>query len=482
MASKPVCIITVQCSVIGEATDVLFLNFTRKRATMFRFLALCILSSVCATFLITAERPNIVLIMCDDLGYGDLGCFGNDKNLSPHLDKLAKEGLKLTSFYSASPVCSPSRAGFMTGRTPNRLGIYDWIPHNSGVFMRGGEITIAQLLKKAGYNTCHVGKWHLNSKVDNTEPTPGDAGFDHFFYTQNNAAPHHMQINNFIRNGEKTEPTEGPSSHVVVAEALRWLESKDQSQPFYLNVWFHETHEPVASSDEFLARYPDEKNNDLQHYRGNVTQMDAAVGKLLAYLDEKKLREKTLVIFTSDNGPETLNRYKTANRSYGTPGPLRGMKLHVTEAGYRVPGIVSWPGRVAAAVSDVPASSLDFLPTMCALAGVAAPNDRALEGTNIAPLFFGKAIERTQPLYWQYDRAISPPWQVAIRDGSWKLLANATLDKFALYNLDDDIAEQKDRSGEQPERLQQMIATMKKIHASVAEDGIKSGNPIKKKK
>jgi arylsulfatase A len=292
-----------------------------------------------------------------------------------------------------------------------------------------------------------------------------------------------MQINNFVRNGKKVEKMSGPSSHVVVDEATQWLDQQQaggEKAPFYLNLWFHENHEPVAAGEDYLALYPDEDNSDLRHYRGDVSQMDAAVGTLMAYLDAHHLRDNTIIFFTSDNGPETLNRYKTANRSYGTPGPLRGMKLHVTEAGYRVPGIVRWPGHVnAGTVSDVPVSTLDFLPTACALAGIEPPQDRSLDGANMLPLFAGEPIVRPHPLYWQYDRAISPPWHVAIRDGAWKLVANATLDTFALYQLDEDIAEQKDRASEQPARVQEMAAIMKRLHAEVASDAQKSGNPIK---
>jgi arylsulfatase A len=139
-----------------------------------------------------ADKPNIVVLLCDDLGYGDLGCFAHPQMRTPHLDRLAAQGVRLTHCYSSSPVCSPSRAGLLTGRVPNRLGIRDWIPAGSGVFLRPGEVTIAQLLKEAGYRTCHAGKWHLNSKTDGSEPTPGDAGFAHWFYTQNNAASGHL--------------------------------------------------------------------------------------------------------------------------------------------------------------------------------------------------------------------------------------------------------------------------------------------------
>lgn len=426
---------------------------------------------------IDAARPNVVVLLCDDLGYGDLGCFGHPDVRTPGLDRLASEGMKLTHCYSASPVCSPSRAGLMTGRTPHRLGIYDWIPRDTGIHLPPREVTIAHLLGKAGYRTFHSGKWHLNSRFNGSEPTPGEAGFEHWLCTQNNAAPSHLNPVNFVRNRKRAGPLAGPSSHVIVEEAMRWLDGA-RDEPFFLNIWFHEPHEPVAAADEFLKVYADEPDRDRRHYLGDVSQMDAAVGRLMKYLDDHGLRENTFVFFTSDNGPETLDRYPNANRSYGSPGSLRGMKLHVTEAGFRVPGIIRWPGRVEpGSVSAEPVCSLDLLPTLCAMAHIEPPADRALDGANILPLFAGKPIERPQPLYWQYDDAISAPWTIAMRDGRWKLLSSATMDGFALYDLVDDTGERQDVSAAQPDRVRAMAATMKKLHAEVAADAARSGNP-----
>lgn len=423
-----------------------------------------------------ADRPNIVILLCDDLGYGDLSCFAHPQILSPNLDRLAAQGIKLTDCYAAAPVCSPSRAELLTGRVPHRLGIRDWIPANSGIFLRPGEATMAQLLKKFGYRTCHAGKWHLNSKTDGSEPTPGDAGFAHWLYTQNNAEPSHLNPINFVRNGKPVGKRTGPSSHIVVAEALEFLE-KNQAQPFFLNLWFHEPHEPVAAAEEFLSLYPGENNLDRRHYYGDVSQIDAAIGILLKYLDEHQLADNTFVFFSSDNGPETLKRYKGAERSYGSPGPLRGMKLHVTEGGYRVPGIIRWPGHArAGTVCSEPVCSVDLLPTVCTLAGADLP-ERKRDGADLTPIFAGKPVHRPHPLYWQYDYAISRPWVVSLRDGPWKLLANAGLDRFELYNLADDTAEKRDLATEFPERVRQLAQIMKDLHQEIQAEGERSGNP-----
>ena len=220
-----------------------------------------------------------------------------------------------------------------------------------------------------------------------------------------------------------------------------------------------------------------EANLNRRHYYGDVSQMDAAVGKLLKYLDDHGLRDDTFVVFTSDNGPETLKRYQGATRSYGSPGPLRGMKLHITEAGYRVPGIVRWPGHTrAGTVSAEPVCNVDLLPTLCAIAGVRPP-ERTLDGADVMPIFDGQPVVRPHPLYWQYDFAISRPWVVALRDGPWKLLANAELDRFELYNVVDDVGEARDLADRHPELVRRMAADMKRLHEEIRAEGARSGNP-----
>src|SRR5687768_13084531 len=204
-------------------------------------------------------RPNIVLFLCDDLGYGDLGCYGHPAIKTPNLDKLAGDGIRLTACYSSAPVCSSSRAGLMTGRTPSRLGVYDWISNGHPMHLKNNELTVATLLKKSGYATCHVGKWHLNGKFNSPEqPQPNDHGFEHWMSTQNNAGPSHKNPTNFVRNGTPVGPQEGYSCELVAKEAVRWLgELKDKSKPFFLFICFHEPHEPVASPPDLVAQYSD---------------------------------------------------------------------------------------------------------------------------------------------------------------------------------------------------------------------------------
>ena len=419
------------------------------------------------------QRPNMVVVLCDDLGYGDLQCYGHPHIRTPHLDQFAREGMKLMDCYAAAPVCSPARAGMLTGRTPYRCGVYDWIPDNNAMHLRASELTVATLLRRAGYTTCHSGKWHCNGKFNSPQqPQPGDHGFDHWFSTQNNASPSHHNPNNFVRNGQRVGPLEGYSSTLIASEAIEWLENgRDKSKPFCLFVWFHSPHEPIATSKQFMEMY---EGHEEAIYYGNVTQMDHEFGRLMQALDEMHLRDDTFVMFTSDNGPETLNRYRGAHRSYGSPGPLRGMKLHMYEGGIRVPGIIRWPGWAkAGAVCSEPVCGTDVLPGLCAMAGVAVPDDRAIDGASFLPIFSGRKLKRRVPLYWRYDRAISKPFTVAMRRGDWKILADSDLQTFELYNLREDLAETNNLAEEQAERLERMKRVLQKLHAEVDAEGPK---------
>ena len=443
-------------------------------------------------------RPNVLVLFCDDLGYGDLACQGHPHIRTPHLDKLARQGIRLTDCYSSAPVCSSSRAGIMTGRTPNRSGVYDWIPNDHVVHLKDEEVTVASLLKSVGYDTAHAGKWHLNGKFNSSEhPQPGDHGFDHWFATQNNASPSHENPVNFVRNGAEVGPQQGYSCQLVADEGIRWLKGRpDTKRPFFLNVWFHEPHEPVASPRKLVSGYlKAAANEDQAQYFANVENMDAACGRLLAALDELGVAKDTLVFFTSDNGPETLKRYRGAGRSYGSPGAMRGMKLHIYEGGIRVPGILRWPAAMKlkpGSVIDTPVCGLDLLPTLCNLAGAQIPNDRALDGADFSPVFRGESISRHTPLFWNYYRAISAP-KVAMRDGDWKIVAHwdgpekplggnvnpgsmaliksASLTTLELYNLRSDPSETNDLAANQPEKLKALAATMKRIYQEVQKEG-----------
>ena len=224
-----------------------------------------------------AARPNIILVLADDLGYGDLACFGAKDVQTSHLDRFAAEGLRFTSCYAGHANCSPSRTALMTGRTPTRTGVRNWIAQDSPVHLRRSEVTVAKLLQQAGYATCHVGKWHLNGEFNlPSQPQPGDHGFGHWFSTQNNALPNHRHPDNFVRNGQPAGKLEGYSAPLVIAEATRWLaEGRDKAKPFFLYVCFHEPHEPIASDPKFARLYPSNDPSYSAHH-ANITQMDDA--------------------------------------------------------------------------------------------------------------------------------------------------------------------------------------------------------------
>jgi len=452
---------------------------------------------------LAGSKPNVLVILCDDLGYGDLACFGHPAIRTPNLDRLASDGVRLTSCYSAAPVCSASRAGLLTGRTPSRTGVYDWIPEGHVMHLRSSEATIPKLLKQGGYDTCQVGKWHLNGKFNSPEqPQPCDHGFDHWFATQNNAAPSHENPRNFVRNGEPVGPRQGFSCQVVADEAIGWLKRHDAARPFFLYVCFHEPHEPVASPADLVATYLDEdgpkaRSEDEAQYFANVSNMDAAVGRLLAGLKEQGIDDRTLVVFTSDNGPETLKRYPRGVRCYGSPGPLRGMKLWLYEGGIRVPGIVRWPGVLPpGTVNDTPVGSVDLLPTLCELAKVNPPSDHTLDGTSLVPLLAGEAFERPKPLSWDYYNAIGEA-KAAMRIGDYSVLGkraspavetvdrkggnvspatmpvikSETLSRFELYDLRPDVGQKHDLAAERPDLAEKYAKLLADKHREVRDEG-----------
>jgi arylsulfatase A len=418
-----------------------------------------------------AAKPNVVVFLADDLGWGDLGCYGHPKIQTPNLDAFAKQGARLTQCYSASAVCSPSRSAILTGRTPHRNGVYTWIESGSEVHLRKSEVTIPTLLKDAGYATCHVGKWHLNGKFNSPDqPQPGDHGYEHWMATQNNAAPSHKNPKNFVRNGKEVGPLEGFSAPLVVDEAIDWLATKrDKAKPFFLAVWTHEPHLPIESDPQFQKPYAD-LDEDFRQHHGNVTQLDHAFGKLMKALDEQKLADTTFVVFTADNGPEGDG---TKGRTRGSTGGLRGRKRAMYEGGIRVPGIVRWPGHIKAGTTvDAPVVGSDLFPTVLGLCGVKPPADRTIDGADVLPVLTGKAaaVERKLPLYWRLNMAPNN-LRLAMRDGDWKMLASEDFAKVELYDLKADPKEATDLSAKETERTAAMLKRLQALNAEIEAEG-----------
>jgi arylsulfatase A len=401
------------------------------------------------------------------MGWGDSGTYGNKAIKSPNMDKLAARGMKFTQGYSACGVCSPSRAAILTGRTPYRNGVWRHLSGNHEAHLRTSEITYPELLREAGYQTCHVGKWHLLSRqqFDNPEyPQPGEqGGFDYWMATQNNADPSHKNPNNFIRNGKPVGKVDGYSAPFVADEAIHWLkEIRDESKPFSLSVWFHEPHKPIATDIKFSEMYPEE-DKKLSKYYGNITQLDYALGKVMDALDDEGLTDNTLIIFTSDNGPVASEG--------GSSGGLRGIKRSDFEGGIRVPFLASWPGHIEpGTVSDTPVIGTDIFSTALDMVGIEEPKDRTIDGVSMLPVFKGETVERKVPMFWR-THVSGPECRVAVRVGDWKIVADETMTKFLLFNVQKDWQEKNDLSKENPEKFKEMKTLMMKTWKDISEEG-----------
>lgn len=410
------------------------------------------------------ERPNIVIVLADDMGWGDTATFGNPLIKTPNLDKLATQGVKLTQCYSACGVCSPSRSAILTGRHPYRNGVWR---HLSGVHqshLRKTEITYPKLLKQIGYETCHVGKWHLNSRqqFNNPEfPQPGEHGYDYWMITHNNASPSHESPDNFVRNGKPVGKIDGYSAQIVAAEATHWLNDvRDKSKPFVLSVWFHEPHSPIATDPRFAKLYD---GHDNSKYMGNITQVDDGLGKVMQALDDAGVADNTLLFFTSDNGP--------VPKFGGTAGGLRGVKRSDHEGGIRVPGVVRWPNHIKpATTSDVPVVGTDIFTTVLEITGVPVPKDRTIDGVNMLPALAGQPVERPIPLFWRTH--VSPHGdRVALRIGDWKLVGNDTLTKFKLFEIQKDWQEAHDLASTMPDKTEQMKKQLLEVWEGIEKEG-----------
>ena len=429
-------------------------------------------------------QPNVVILLADDLGYKDVGCYGGPVQ-TPAIDQLAKDGVRFTDFYSGCAVCSPSRATLLTGRHHIRTGVYSWISdegQNSHLLLR--ERTIAEILKDRGYSTAHVGKWHLGLPTKNrSKPTPSHHGFDYWFTTWNNASPSHKNPNNFIRNGEAVGPLEGYSCQLVADEAIDWLDNhRHPKAPFFLNIWFHEPHAPIAAPDKIVSTYGELKDKTAI-YSGTIDNTDRAISRVVEKLKTIGVRENTLIIYASDNGSYRDDR----------TGNLRGRKGSNWDGGIRVPGIFSWPEviRKNRAVKE-PAGLVDVLPTLCGLLHLEVPQDRAIDGSDLSPLLKGEInrFQRHQPMFWHLQK--SRP-MVAMRDGDFSLVANPDYEisqsnmfqeswiprvknggyqDFQLFDLNKDPGQTQNIASDNPELLKKLKAKLLKINQSIMADGV----------
>lgn len=446
-----------------------------------------------------AARPNIVLINADDLGYGDLACYGHPVIRTPHLDALAAQGLRFTQFYAPSALCSPSRAGLLTGRTPYRTGVRSWIPAQSGIALQRTEITLATLLQRAGYATALVGKWHLNSDLgDATQPQPRDHGFAYSYGHNAFQVPTNRNPTNVHRNGRLLPPQEGYTAQLYADEAIRWLEERGAGEPFFLYLAPAEPHTTIENPPEFNAMYAAYTRGPVVpipsgharppeallvprgpgEYYANVTYLDQQVGRVLAALDRLGHADDTMVIFTSDNGPVTSawQQWHEVN-AHGDTGGLRGRKHHLYEGGIRVPAIVRWPGVVAAGTTTAaPATGMDLFVTLAGLCGVPVPADRAIDGADIAGLLRGGPGPAPRDFYWALPTADGRDY--AFRRGDWKLLLNDRLEPVELYDLARDPLELINRLGVEPVRVAELTAAFRARHQAVLADPLRPTDMI----
>jgi len=408
------------------------------------------------------SNPNIVLIVADDLGYGDIGCYGSEINKTPHIDALAGTGLRFTDFHSAGPMCTPTRAAMLTGLYQQRFGrLFDG-PLNGLEDRETGlpleAVTIAEVLKRRGYITACFGKWHLGFQPPWLPP---DQGFDEFRGLGSGDGDHHTQINRWGREdwwyNNKIEMTEGYTAELLTQYSVDFIE-RHCDEPFFLYVPHLAIHFPWQGPDDPPHRqkgqnYKNDKwgiipdrGNVSPHVKAMVESVDKSVGEIVAALDRSKLRDNTLLVFTSDNGGYLT--YGSDFKNISSNGPLRDQKGSIYEGGHRVPMIISWPGVVSAEETGDVAHSIDLMPTFAALAGITT-EDLSFDGIDLSPkLLRGERLPDRQ-LFWRAgsDRAV--------RSGPWKLCVaeNGT----ELFNLNRDLGEKNDISVQEPGLVKKLV-------------------------
>lgn len=414
--------------------------------------------------------PNVIVILTDDQGTVDVNSYGATDLQTPHLDRLARRGVRFTRFYAAAPICSPSRAGLLTGRYPVRAGVPGNVSSQKGQpGMPTREITLAEMMRSAGYATAHIGKWHLGFTP---ETMPNEQGFDysfghmggcidnysHFFYWE---GPNRHDL---YRNGEEIFADGRYFPDLMVEEAARFIE-KHRSRPFFLYFAMNMPHYPYQGEERWLKHYqhlPYPRNL----YAAFVSTMDERIGRLLAVVERSGLSDQTIIIFQSDHGHSMEER---AHGGGGSAGPLRGAKFSLFEGGIRVPAIISWPGHLPAnEVRQQVVHSCDWMPTIAELCGVPLVK-REIDGRSIVGVIrSADAASPHQVLYWQLGQGPQAQW--AVREGDWKLIGNAVdsshkapiteEDRLFLANLQQDQREMKNLAREYP----RVVERLKHLH------------------
>ncbi|WP_169331891.1 sulfatase [Zavarzinella formosa] len=430
------------------------------------FFTLTVLLMAASLSLAAPKRPNIIMIVGDDMGYGDIGVHGVKDIPTPNIDKLSKDGVRFTNGYVSGPYCSPTRAGLLTGRYQQRFG-HEFNPGPKAEAAFGlslKETTLPSRLKDIGYKTGMVGKWHLGFE---DQFNPINRGFDEYFGFLGGAHDYFkngMGQNAIVRGTKPVEEKEYLTD-AFAREAVSFIE-KNQKDPFFLYLTFNAVHTPLEASEKYLKRFESIKDEKRQKYAAMMSAMDDAIGQVLATVNKAGLEKDTLVAFISDNGGPPVNGSNN--------GPLHGFKATTWEGGVRVPYFIKWPAAFAGGRTlDHPVIQLDLHTTILNAAGAQAKTDWKLDGVNLLPTLTGEKKDPPHTaLYWRFGA------QVAIRAGDWKLVkanepgspvtrTEKRLDGAKLFNLADDIGEKTDLAAKNPEKVKELTELWEKWNAEL---------------
>jgi arylsulfatase A-like enzyme len=440
----------------------------------------------------TPLRPNIIMILADDMGYGDLSCYGNDLIATPNLDKLAEGGTRFSQFYVNSPVCSPSRVSLITGQFPARWransyfftresnlerGMADYLPAEAP--------SLARQLQVAGYKTGHFGKWHVGGgKGIDDAPMPEEFGFDKALtdkYSMGDklcmVGEHYDSVSALTTPGKAYwVENKHELTAMWVDTALAFID-QNKDEPFYVNLWPYDVHDPFLPAEGEPEKFAHITDNPYeQKFLAVLDHLDKEIGRFLGELEKMNVLENTIIIFTSDNGPtDWPYYYEEGYFPPGSTGPFFGRKWSLFEGGIRMPCIISWPGYVEENVWDNTTvfSAADLIPSLCKLAGAPLPEGHDLDGEDVSSAWLGQDFERTSDMYWYYVNDPCPgkeeyisPW-LAVRSGDWKLLMEPDSTGLQLYNIAADPGEQQNLVSINEDKARELSGKLMNWHRTI---------------